>query len=172
MAVLVPWNSRVPDAIDALVSLLKQATANTDITIHDGPFLGGGSSTEFIQIGWPGFTPGYEYPSRSMSEETGSTSVSGTTAQVGLAPGGLETFNIACVSLVRFGDTDEVSQARRQSYANIAYVGQVLQGPKWLNGTVQRAVMGATASWFPVQDRRGLLSAVVFTVKCDAWAQQ
>jgi hypothetical protein len=171
-----PWESRVPDAIDALVSLLTQAIslAGDSITVHDGAFVGGGTQQDTIIVGWGGFMPGYEYPSRSMSEETGAAAVTGDSVQVGLAPGELETFVINVGSLVRSGSTSQpdVSASRRTAYKNLKYIGQVVQGPKWLNGTVARATIGSTYAYHPVQDRRGLLSVVTCGIRCEAWAQQ
>jgi hypothetical protein len=92
----------------------------------------------------------------------------------GLAPGVIETFTIACASLVRSGSTSqaEMRLARRTAYQNINVVATVVQGPNNLNGSVARMTMGSTASYFPIQDRRGLLAVVTFGIRCEAWAQQ
>lgn len=162
--------------MDALVSELKAVItqAGADIQVHDGPFIGGGSAPNAIVVGWPGFTPGYEYPSRSMSEETGNAAVAGENSQTGLAPALLETFTISCASLVRSGSTSplDISTGRRTAYQNLKYIGQILQGPQWLLGTVKRATMGTSVSYFPVLDRRGLLNVVTFGIRCEGWSQQ
>lgn len=171
-----PWQSHIPDALDALVDLVEQNVAlkGLDIKVSDGGFIGGGSATQVLQLGWPGFQPGYEYPSRSMSEETGNAAVASEGSLQGLAPGVIETFTIACASLVRSGTTNqtEMRLARRTAYQNINLVAQVVQGPNNLNGSVSRMTMGSSVSYFPIQDRRGLLAVVTFGIRCEAWAQQ
>lgn len=171
-----PWQSHIPDALDALVRLTKQqvALAGADVVVHDSAFVGGGTQANVIMIGWAGFQPGYEYPTRVMSEETGNAAVAGEGAQTGLS-GVQETFTISCASLVRAGSTDpaEISATRRIAYQNLRYVGQALDTPPpHLGGTVANAVMGTSQSYFPVQDRRGLLSVVTFGIRCESWAQQ
>jgi hypothetical protein len=176
MTAFRPWESHVPDALDALVDLVEQQVAlqGLDIKVSDGGFIGGGSAPQVLQLGWPGFQPGYEYPSRSMSEETGNAAVSSQGALQGLAPGVIETFTIACASLVRVGTTNQAGMraARRTAYENIKVVSTVVQGPNNLNGSVARMLMGSTASYFPIQDRRGLLTVVTFGIRCEAFAQQ
>lgn len=176
MAPVRPYLSRVPDAMEALVDLVEQQVAlqGLDIKVSDGGFIGGGSQTQVLQLGWPGFQPGYEYPTRSMSEETGNAAVSSQGVLQGLAPGELETFIIACASLVRSGSTSqaEMRAARRTAYQNVNIVASVVQGPGNLKGSVARVTMASTLSYFPVQDRRGLLAVVSFGIRCEAWAQQ
>jgi hypothetical protein len=172
-----PWQTHIPDAVEALVSLTRGAitAAGATVEVHDGAFIGGGSISNLLIIGFGGFVPGYEYPSRSMSEELGNAAVAGENSFSGLAPGVIETFNIACASMVRSGSTDESDRqaSRRTAYANLQYVGQVLPRTPWLNGTVQKEpLMAPSVSYFPVQDRRGLLSVVTFTIRCQAWSQQ
>jgi hypothetical protein len=176
MAAMRPWESHVPDAMDALVDLVEQRVAllGLDIKVSDGGFIGGGTTSQVLQLGWPGFQPGYEYPSRSMSEETGNAAVASEGSLQGLAPAVIETFTISCASLVRSGSTSqaEMRASRRTAYQNIKIVAEVVQGPNNLNGSVARMTMGSTASYYPVQDRRGLMSVVTFGIRCDAFAQQ
>ncbi len=176
MAALRPWKSHIPDAMDALVDLVEARVAllGLDIKVSDGGFIGGGTAAQVLQLGWPGFQPGYEYPSRSMSEETGNAAVASEGSLQGLAPAVIETFTIACASLVRSGSTSqaEMRLARRNAYQNINIVATVVQGPNNLNGSVARMTMGSTTSYYPIQDRRGLLALVSFGIRCEAFAQQ
>lgn len=174
-----PWASRAPDAVDAMVALTKQVTANVQINgkslaTHDGPFLSSSSDSYVLQIGWGGFVPGYTYPSRSMNEDLGTGDLMADGVQQGLGPGILETFSIGCASLARSGSTSEktMSQLRKAAYANTAYIGQVCAVTPPLNGTVARITMGSVHALRSVQERRGLLVMVTFSVKCDAWSQQ
>ena len=172
-----PWQTHIPDAVEALVSLTRGVItrAGVDVEVHDGAFIGGGTQQNVLVIGFGGFVPGYEYPSRSMSEQLGNAAVAGESSFSGLAPGVIETFNIACASMVRLGSTDESDRqaGRRTAYQNLQYIGQVLPLQPFLNGTVAKEpLMAPSMSYFPVQDRRGLLSVVTFTIRCEAWAQQ
>jgi hypothetical protein len=168
-----PFQSVIPAAIDALVGLTTAAAsaANPDVLVKDGMWTSEESAGQLLSIAWPGFMPGYQYPTRSMNEELGQSGVTSSSAQMGLGASVMETFVIKCAALVRIGETLNISKARIQAYANMSIVGQVL-GPPWLGGTVMKATMGTEGSLNQVQDRKGLLIVAVFGIECEGIAQQ
>lgn len=172
-----PWESHIPDALTALLAAVKvesQTWAGGGPEVHFGQFTSQQPDLSVLVVGWTGFVPGYEYPTRVMSEETYSPIVSAVSTQSGLTPSALEEFLINCASLVRTGSNNDdfKLKAVKTAYANLEIVGRILQGPQWLNGTVAKAEMGETSSLNLVGDRRGVLAVVPFSVRCTAWAQQ
>src|SRR5258706_918313 len=166
------WSSRVPDAIDALVTRMRAVTHNTELTIRDGPWVEGGTDPQVIVIGFNGFRADYLRPTGATSEDFGTAAVSVSGASDGLGAGIRETFTISCASIVRTGDTKAIAVARRQSYNNVKVVGAVLvEPPLWLGGTVMRAVLGTSHSLDYVHDRRGLLVFPPFMIGSEAQAR-
>jgi hypothetical protein len=170
------YSSQVPAALDALVARLRLLPQVTSVPptlhIHDGEWVWSGTDQQVVVIGWTGFVPGYQYPSRSMSEELGGVAVSSHAVWEGLGPSIRETFTISCASLVRLGEqTADTSVARKIAYGNMALVGANI-GPPWLGGTVMKALMGATSSYHAGRDRRGLMTIVGFSIECEAYAQE
>jgi hypothetical protein len=174
-----PWESHAPAAMLALVTALRNVTATMTTgapKVHYGPYMSAASDQNVLVIGWTGFVPGYQYPSRVMSEELYSAIINGNSSQEGLAPSSRETFEIACGSLVRSGSNDEndAVQTVNTAYANLKIVGTVLQKtspPPWLSGAVARAEMAPAVSAHLAQDRRGLLCVVTFNIRCESFAQ-
>lgn len=173
-----PWQSQAPVAMNALVALLKNQTATMtgdDVpVIHFGPFMGEASDNNIIAIGWTGFVPGYQYPSRFMSEELYGAALQSQVVEAGLGPSSTEMFEITNASLVRSGSTKEGDRqaAVGLAYANLQLVGNVIAQPPWLSGTVAHAEFASPVNMHMVQDRRGFLAIVGFSIRCTAWAQQ
>ncbi len=168
-----PWQSTVPAVLDALVARLLVVTAGTAVTIHDGPWIEGGTDPQVIVIGFTGFFSGYMRPMAATSEEFGTAAVTVSGMPDGLGAGIRETYTINCASVVRNGDPKAVSSSRKLAYANAAIVGQILvEPPRWITGISMRATMAAGHSLDYAQDRRGLLVFLPFTIECEAFAQQ
>lgn len=168
-----PWASRVPDALDALVAGLQAAVAGTSVIVRDGPWLEGGADPQVIVIGFTGFFSGYQFPTRSQSEDFGGAAVTSGGVMTGLGAGIMETFTISCASIVRTGDTKAVADARRTAYNNVTTVARVItQPPLWMNASLMKATIASSHSLDYVQDRRGLLVFLPFAIEAQAFAQQ
>ncbi len=174
-----PWESAAPKAMQAFYAALKNEIATMpDVPeppeVHFGPFMSEGTSGSTLQVGWQGFVPGYQYPSRTMSESLYSPVLTSTLTVEGLGPSEMETFEFVNASLYRTGSTAEADRqtGMQAVYDNLKIPGKVLQKPPWLSGTVASAVMAAPVNLHLVQDRRGFLAVLLFSVQCRAYAQQ
>lgn len=175
------WKSQVPYAITQLYLLTKAAIAaaavpgGPQVDVHDGPFVSADSASQLIVIGWTGFIPGYQFPSRSMSETLQAPAATSAALAEGLAPSLRERFEIACASICRIGtehDSVDIPSARLAAYANIEFVGNAVAANQTLNRTVGRSSFGATSELHEANDRRGALAVVTFTVECEGFSQQ
>lgn len=179
-----PYNSKIPAAMDAIVAAFTAAFAGSDprVFVRDGPWVAsesGGSYAQDMAIGWSGFYPGYQYPSRSMSEELGSAAVTATNMEMGWAPSQEETFTVDCASLVMTGSDpkpSEWSRLRHMAYGNIAtastYICDPARGQGYLNDTVEKLVIARSNSCHPVAQRRGILCVVTFSLEAVTTSQQ
>lgn len=179
-----PYQSKIPDALDAIVAAFTAAFTGSSprVFVRDGPWLAtesGGATAQDMAIGWSGFYPGYQYPSRSMSEELGEAAVTASNTEAGWAPSQEENFTVGCASLVLSGadpKPGEWSKLRHAAYGNIAtassYIASPEAGELYLNGTVEKLVIARTNSCHPVAQRRGLLCVVQFSLECTAVSQQ
>jgi hypothetical protein len=168
------WQSRVPDVLDALVTLLTAAFANASPTVlvKDGPWISAESADQILSVGWSGFGPGYEFPSRSMSEELGGADVTAEGTQEGLAPSVRERMSITMASICRDGGS-RVPSARVTAYRNASIVGATIAPPNHtISGTVLSSTMGATNGLHQVLDRRGAIALVSFTIEAVTFPQQ
>lgn len=166
-----PWQSRTPDVIDALVSLFTAAFSTTKVQVHDGPWTSMESSDQAVVVGWFGFPPTYEYPTRAMNEDEGLAAASVETVMEGLGPSLREKITVNCASLARQG-SGKGGDARRAVYANLAIVGSAVTANPTLSGASIQTVLGVTSQLHQVKDRRGALAIVTFGVECEAYAQQ
>ena len=166
-----PWQSHVPDAIDALVALITPPLKAINVMVKDGPWVSAEVNRDVVCVGWAGFGSGYQYPSRSMSEDLGGPDVTFESIESGLGPSVMERFTINCASIARVGTTKSISACRRSAYANLTAVGSVIK-PPWIGGTTIKAVMGSTGMLHQVQDRGGMLAIVTFGISCEAFAAQ
>lgn len=165
------WSSNVPAAMSTLFSLIeaKVDSAGADVLVKDGQWISAESAEQVLVVGWSGFTPDYQLPRLSFSEELGSPAVTVTTTQSGLEPAFLEAFEIQCASICRTGDKD-ITTARNTAYANMGLVGQIIddfiQTPP-----VAKATMAATSALHQVNNGRGIDVIITFSIECQAWAQ-
>lgn len=169
------WTSPVPALLTALTSLLTQAfsLAGGDVLVKDGPWASAESANQVIAVGWSGFGPGYQFPSRSMSEELGGADVTAEGTQEGLAPSIREHLAVSMASIVRSTENTDMSSARVLAYANIAVVGAAIAPPNHtISKTVLSSTMGSVNALHQVQDRRGAIAIVTFSISCQAYSQQ
>jgi hypothetical protein len=169
-----PWQSYAPAAVDALVAYLTSAAnAIPGLVIKDGPWVTGESEGNVVCIGWAGFPIGVTRPATQMQQELGGADVTSQGIQEGLAPSIREHLAIACASVSRDG-ANNMSNARKTAYANVAVVGQLLS-PSQIGqhiGGIAMVTMGTVVGLHQDLDRRGALAIVTFTIEGQAYAQQ
>lgn len=166
-----PWQSNVPGAITQLLALIQAQVlaVGTQVLVKDGQWTSEESAKDVIVVGWSGFYPGYEYPTRSLSEELGGAAVTVTTVQQGLQPAYLETFRINCASIARTGGKN-IAAARTTAYANMGIVGNTIDD-LIRTPPVSKATMAAESALHQVNTRRGIDVIVTFSIECEAWTQ-
>lgn len=182
--VAFPYQSNIPGAYDAIMFAAQAAFAGSDppVLVRDGPWTAGESGGPYAQdlaIGWYGFYPGYQYPTRALSEELGQAAVTSTIQESGLGPSLEETFTVDCASLVLTGEDPspaEWSKLRHSAYGNIAamagYMATPEAGELYLDGSVEKLTFARTTSCHLVAQRRGVLCIVTFSIEAVATAQR
>lgn len=142
--------SRVPDAIDAIVTALVAA----DLTVYDGPEVADPSDTEAVYVGWDG------------DPDTDEPSV--TTTQQWTGPGSRtknEDIAITCAAVSWGGDT-AVKARRDAAYALFAAVEDALRpgtGPNL--GLPPPTVFSLSSSQLhQEQTDAGLQARLIFTI--------
>lgn len=165
------WQSNVPGAIAQLLALIQNQVTlqGLSVLVKDGQWTSEESAKDVIVVGWSGFYPGYEYPSRSMSEELGGAAVTVTTQQTGLEPAYLETMHVNCASIARTGGRN-IAEARTTAYANMNIVGNTIDD-LLRTPPVAKATMAADSALHQVNTRRGIDVIVTFSIECQAWTQ-
>lgn len=173
-----PFQSNIPSAIDALVALLTARFAGVApaVLVKDGPFISEEASFNVISVGWSGFHRGYEYPSRSMSEELGAADAESTNEVAGMGGGQFERFAINCAALSRSGtdpNNANTSANRANCYGLITTLATFVEPPgPYLNGSAMRVLVGGDTKLYQVVDNRGLLAMVTFNLMCEAFSRQ
>jgi hypothetical protein len=183
-----PYRSVVPQAIDALTQAWQAAFAaqlaagGERVYVRGGPWTAeesGGPWAQDMAVAWYGFYPGYQFPSRSMSEELGDAVVSAHNDQTGLGASQEETFTIGCASMCLYGgeaSTANWSTIRAKVYGNVATAAASFADPAigglYLGGVVQKIVIGSENALHQVPSRRGILAIVTFQVDCVSTSQQ
>ena len=64
----MPWSSRVPDTIDALVAAFKVAPELEGVTVWDGPELSKAAPQEMLTVGFTGDDTDSDVESTSLPE--------------------------------------------------------------------------------------------------------
>ncbi|MFJ2004815.1 hypothetical protein [Streptomyces chartreusis] len=150
----MPWSSRVPDTIDALVDTFKTSPEFEGVTVWDGPELSKANPLEMLTIGFTG--------------DDNDSDVETTTLAEGLASSpNRETFTVRCAAAVLNGKAD-VRAARRRAYELLSGAGAVLARDPHLGHTVLRARLGAH-TFKQAQTDRGAQAIVVFGIDVDAY---
>lgn len=151
----MPWSSRVPAAIDALVTAFEAADELTGVTVWDGPQVSKATPQEMLTVAYSG-------------EETDSDAEA-TSIPEGLGGGAdRETFTIRCAAGVLRGTTD-MAAARRRAYEIVALAGTVIARDPRLGGCVMRARI-ASHSLRTDQTSSGAQAIVIFGIDCDAYS--
>jgi hypothetical protein len=153
----MPWSSRVPDALDAIVDAFKVAPEFEGVTVWDGPEVSKTAAQEMLTVGFTGDDNDNDVESTSLPE--------------GLAASpDRETFTVRCAAAVLKGST-EMRAARRRAYELYSAAGAVLARDPRLDGVVLRARLGSH-TFKQVQSDRGAQALVIFGIDCDAYTRR
>lgn len=153
----MPWSSRVPDALDAIVDAFKVAPEFDGVTVWDGPEVSKASPQEMLTVGFTGDDNDNDVESTSLPE--------------GLAASpDRESFTVRCAAAVLKGST-EMRAARRRAYELYSAAGAVLARDPGLGGTVLRARLGSH-TFKQVQSDRGAQALVIFGIDVDAYTRR
>lgn len=178
-----PYASKAPDVLDALVAAFTAAAAGLPFTVRDGPWTAaesGGSLGQDLAVGWSGFYPGYQYPTRSLSEEMGQPAYTMVNTQSGWGPSQTEDIDVDCASMAYSGTSitpGAWSALRKTAAGNIAAASAAIADPgsagqQYLNGLVESLTVSAQGGCHQVAQRRGMLVIVTFTLHCVTTSQQ
>lgn len=183
-----PYSSVIPQAVDALYEAMTAAFAaqlasgGDRVYVRDGPWTAadsGGAMAQDVAVAWYGFYPGYQYPTRALSEELGDSVVAGKNELSGMGPSQTETFTIGCASMVLSGgDPNHAnwSALRTLVYKNIATAVNGAANPQiggmYLGNVIQSVCIGSVNTLHQVAGRRGLLGIATFAVDCTGVSQQ
>jgi hypothetical protein len=150
--------SRAPEAVAALLAILRAAPALSDVTIVDGPTATNFSGKRRLCVGWSPSGDG------AVDIEQTFNSAGARTRD--------ESFTIRCYAEARAGDTD-MSLRRETVFDMVAVVEQALRATDvapeapTLNGTVLWAHL-TTGNLAQEQTGDGALAGLSFTVSCRA----
>lgn len=152
------WLSSVPDAYDALFTLLSTAPLLEGVRVLDGPVVTEDAIMEAVIVG-------YEDESMSAVED-------GANEPEGLSRArDREEFTINCAVQVLLGSSTDMPTARRRSYALFSAVGGVLAGSPQLGGVVNLAWLGSHTLTQP-QTPQGALAQITFGVDCRGYSSR
>ena len=182
-----PYRSVIPQAIEALgqaadAAFAAQLASGGDrVYVRHGPWTAADDAGPWVQdlaICWYGFYPGYQYPTRALSEELGDAVVSAHNELSGLGPSQTETFTVGCASMVGYGGDPTPGNwaaLRALVYANIATLAAGVADPQigglYLGNVVQSVCIGSENSLHQVAARRGILGIVTFSLDCVSTSQ-
>lgn len=182
-----PYRSVIPQALSALrqaaaaAFAAQLASGGERVYVRGGVWTSeesGGAWAQDLCIAWYGFYPGYQYPTRALSEELGESVVSARNILTGLAPSQQESFSVGCASICQYGGEASDANwdaARTRVYANIATVAAGIADPQvgglFLGNVVQQVTIGAENSLHEVAGRRGILAIVTFSLECESVSQ-
>jgi hypothetical protein len=182
-----PYRSVVPQAVAALRSAFQAAFAaqlaagGEKVYVRGSSWIAeesGGAWAQDLAIAWYGFYPGYQYPTRALSEELGEAVVSGRNELSGWGPSQNEAFSIGCASMCQYGGEPNDSNwdaIRGRVYGNIATGAAGISDPQvgglYLGDVVQQVTIGAETSLHQVVGRRGILAIVTFNLECMSVSQ-
>lgn len=150
--------SRVPAAIEALLTILPASPALDGVAIHDGPVAVNLTDRRHLYIGW---APGSE---QSVELRQDFNSAGARTRD--------EVFDIACYAEARAGDKD-MALRRTAVFEIVAAVEVALRATDaepeapTLNGAVLWCEV-STGNLLQEQNQDGALAGLAFTIACHA----
>lgn len=145
-------SSAVPAAVDALLGLVRGAFAGQAVRVDDGPPITDLDEPDAIGVG--------------VSVETGAPGTAHRGFHVGSTD---ESFGLTCVAQSWSGDT-ELATRRTRVFELLDTVDTVLEQTPDL-GLPGRVIDARIESWDyrPIQDGRGCLALVEFTVRINTY---
>jgi hypothetical protein len=149
------WTSKLPAAMDALVTAFNAAPELAGVTVRDGPSTSQATVREVISVGYTGTEGESDAESQLMTEGLGGSS-------------DREQFTIRCAAAALRGTTD-LPAARRRAYELLSAAGAAIARDRTLGGAVMRAMVGSH-SLTQGQTSDGAQAVVVFEVSCDAYS--
>lgn len=147
------WSSRLPAAMDALVTAFATADGLQGVTVRDGASVSQARVQEIVSVGYTGTEDENDADATLVTE--------------GLGDPSREQFTIRCAAAALKGGTD-LSAARKRAYELFTAAGAALAVNRTLNGAVMRAMIGSH-SLNQGQTDAGAQAVIVFTVECDAY---
>lgn len=149
------WASKLPAAIDGLVTVFGAWPGLSGVKILDGPSTSQKSLSEVVTVGWTGGEDESDAESTLLTEGLGGVL-------------DREQFTIRCAAAVLRG-TDDLPGARARAYGLLTEAGAALGQDRTLQGAVMRAMVGSHSL---SQDltQQGAQAVVTFSVECDAYS--
>lgn len=150
------WQTRVPEAIDALVATFRTAEGLAGVTVRDGASVSQSRLNEVVSVGYTGVEGENDVDAQATGE--------------GLEGGAdREQFVIRCAAAAFRGGTD-MAAARRRAYEIFAAATAAIADNRTLNGTVLRAMVDSH-SLTQDQADSGAQAVIVFSVGCDSFTR-
>lgn len=149
------WASTAPDAIAALVSLVKAQLDPSSVL--DGPTPGNSALQEAVTVGFED-----EDVAAVVEAETPTEGLGGNPDR--------ERYSITCKAEVLRG-SGHIADARARAYELLGVVGAAVKANQALGGAVVRAWVG-THVLRQMQDQRGARAEVRFTVDVDTYTKR
>lgn len=150
------WQSRVPDAIDALVALFAATPGLAGVAVRDGASVSQARVNEIVSVGYTGTDGENDVDAQAVAE-----GLSGSPDR--------EQFTIRCAAAAIKGVTD-IAAARKRAYELFGAAALAIAENRTLNGTVMRAMVD-THSLTQYQGEQGAQAVVIFTVGCDSYTR-
>jgi hypothetical protein len=149
------WATKLPDAIDGLVTLFGAWPGLSGVDVLDGPTASQQTFREVLTVGWTGGDDESDAESTLLTEGLGGSP-------------DREQFSVRCAAAVLRG-TGDLPAARRRAYELLSAAGAAIAQDRTLRGAVMRAMV---ASHSLAQDltQQGAQVTVTFEVSCDAYS--
>ena len=149
------WASKLPAAIDGLVSVFGAWPGLSGVKVLDGPSTSQQTLQEVLTVGWTGADDETDAESTLLTEGLGGSP-------------DREQVTIRCAAAVLRG-ADDLSGARRRAYELLAEAGAAIAQDRTLRGAVMRAMVGSHSLGQDLT-QQGAQAVVTFEVSCDAYS--
>ncbi|MET9123013.1 hypothetical protein [Streptomyces sp. NPDC004528] len=150
-----PGQTRVPDAIDALVAVFTTAFELEEVTVRDGASVSQAKVMDLLSVGYTG-------------TEENDVDAQAATEGLGGSPD-REQFTIRCAAACLRGSTD-LPTVRRRVYEIFGRAAAAIAEDRTLGGTVMRAMVDSH-SLTQDQGEKGSQAVVIFSVMCDSFTR-
>lgn len=151
------WQTAVPDALDRLVQIAKQAPELESVVVRDGPAIEDSTQPRVLYVGWAGGTEDTDAEAQLAEDDL---------------PGNpdREQTTIRCTAWVLTGETD-VGSARRLAYGILSGFGAAVDRDRRLGGAVMRTMLGSH-TLTQQQTPAGAQVAITFEVQTDGFTKR